>query len=53
MLSQKPWAPHMVSLAHSSMSAGQGGIQCRVCSLFAGNTYLSGLLTPRSLNTNF
>lgn len=53
MLSQKPWLPHTVSLAHSSMSAGQGGLQCRACSLFAGNTYLSGLLTPRSLKTNF
>ena len=25
MLSQKPWLPHTVSLAHSSMSAGQAG----------------------------
>ena len=30
VLSQKPWLPHMVSLAHSSMSVGQWGLGCRV-----------------------
>lgn len=53
VLSQKPWLPHMVSLAHSSMSVGQGRLQCRVCSLFSGNSYLFGLLTPRFLKANF
>lgn len=35
MLSQKPWLPHMVSLAHSSMSVGQWGLEGRVrsCSI--------------------
>lgn len=53
MLSQYPWLPHTVSLAHSSISVGQGRLQCRVCALFAGNIYLFGLLTPRALKTNF
>lgn len=30
MLSQKPWLPHTVSLAHSSMSAGQWTPACGV-----------------------
>lgn len=41
VLSQKPWLPHTVSLAHSSMSVGQWGPECKVRSrsLFTGNTY--------------
>lgn len=57
VLSQKPWLPHTVSLAHSSMSAGQWRLGWRACShtlsLFVENTYLFGLLAPRSVKSNF
>lgn len=41
MLSQKPWLPHTVSLAHSSMSMRKEGTQGEgVNVLFTENTYL-------------
>lgn len=43
MLSQKPWLPHTVSLAHSSMSVGQWRLEWRVCSMHS--LYLLGILT--------